>query len=155
MSENTIVTIISFLLGGGTIGALISFWANRKKTDAETDNLVIEGATALLKPLTDRVTCLETDLERERKLRRELNDELETVRADTVKRSKDNLKRITDLEDSLLAKDKEIANLQSESETLKLQVAKQKEQISALEQQLETLKETPVTKKTGPLKGSS
>jgi len=165
MSETTIITIISFLLGGGTIGALISFWANRKKTDAETDNLVIEGATALLRPLTERVTCLEGDLATERKRRSELNDELEKAKRESVEANQRNIQRIVALEEALIGKDAEIAKLQTEAETLKQQVARQRQQIEDLEAQLEELKQTPVTKLeggtviikrkgTGPLKES-
>jgi predicted RNase H-like nuclease (RuvC/YqgF family) len=145
MNETIIISILTLLLGGGTVGALITFWANREKTDAETDNLVIEGATALLKPLTERVTCLEGDLATERKRRKELNDELEKAKRDNEENNERNIKRIVALEDSLLAKDKEIASLQFEAAELK-------EKVRLLEEQLEKIGKTPVTKeKTEPL----
>ena len=145
MNETTIISILTLLLGGGTIGALITFWGNREKTDAETDNLIIEGATALLKPLTERVTCLEGDLATERKRRRELNDELEKTKRDNEENNERNIQRIVALEDSLLAKDKEIASLQFEAAELK-------EKVRLLEEQLEKIGKTPVTKeKTEPL----
>lgn len=159
MSESSILTILGFFFGGGTVGALIAFWANRKKVSAETDNLVVEGAKALLEPLYNQLERMESDLCKEHNARVKIEEELEKVKTEAAKRSEANQERILVLEEALRGKNAEIEKLQVEANALKIQVSKQKEQISALEAQLEELKETPVTKlekkKTGPLKDSS
>ena len=175
MTETFILSVLGILFGGGTIAALIGYWSNRRRNAAETDNFILEGAKSLLEPLTDRVTCLEADLKRERMRRIEveesrekeikaMSEELEQVRQEAARRSEEYNRRIKDLETAVTGKDAEIAKLQAEAETLKQQVAKQFQQIEALEAQLEELKQTPVTKlqgttvitkrKTGPLKES-
>ena len=157
MNETTIISILTLLLGGGTVGALITFWANRKKTTAETDNLVVEGATALLKPLTDRVTCLEADLEKERKRRKEVEESREKeigVLSKELVTLKDELElegrkrrelqdTVIDLDRVVMAKDKRIEELETK--------------VAVLEAQLEALEQVPATRKkgTGPLKDSS
>lgn len=156
MEDGTILAALTLVFGGGTtIGALIAWWANRDKVDAEADSLFIESvtnaSTALLKPLTERVTCLEGDLATERRRRMELNEELEKAKRDSISASQRNIERITALEQALLAKDKEIASLQ-------LEAAQLKDKVAQLEAQLEALEQTPVTKRnngkkppTGPL----
>lgn len=96
---------ISAIFGGGTIAALIQFWSSRKKVQAEADNLVVEGARALLEPLTKRVTALESQ-------------------------SAEKDKRIEDLEQALKHKDEEIASLRRELDVA-LQAAKEATQARA------------------------
>ena len=153
MSEESIISVIIAVLSGGTVGALISFWANRKKNNAETDNIIVEGAKALLEPLTNQVNRLEGDLCKERTERERFERELEQVKAERErfenelekvknegeKASEANIVRIIALETALLAKDKEIASLQFEAAELK-------EKVISLEKQLEELGKTPVTK---------
>lgn len=166
MTETSILAILGIFFGGGTVAALISYWANRRRNAAETDNLILEGAKSLLKPLTDQVERLDQDLCDERNARKKVERELEQVQKDAAKRSENYDARIKYLENALIGKDVEIAKMQTEAETLKQQVARQRQQIEDLEAQLEELKQTPVTKLeggtviikrkgTGPLKGGS
>jgi len=142
--DETILTIISFLLGGGTIGALITWWANRKKVDAEADSIFVESVTkaskAMLGPLTERVTCLEGDLDTERSRRMKLSDELEQAKRESDEANHRQVQRILALERAILDKDKEIAILQ--------------EKVKVLEAQLEALEQTPVTNRNGKKPGT-
>ena len=49
-----ILGVLGLLLSGGTVVALINFYANRKKIKAETDNLIVDGAKKLVRIITDK-----------------------------------------------------------------------------------------------------
>lgn len=104
-----LVAGVSAVFGGGTIAALIQFWSTRRTVKAQTDNLVVEGAKALLEPLTKRVTALEEE--------------------GSVKDQ-----RIDDLEHAGRQKDSEIADLRKELDEARGEIAARDERLARIDE---------------------
>jgi polyhydroxyalkanoate synthesis regulator phasin len=63
MTQAIIVALISGLLGGGAIAALITVVANRSKVKAEAGSIFVQTANNLIAPLEKRLNVLQHDNE--------------------------------------------------------------------------------------------
>lgn len=105
------INIITSLITGGVISTIVIAISERRKRKAETDNMIVEGAKALLEPLTRRVSELETQVAASRKTIAELTAQIE---------SRD--ERIETLQAGVESRDARITDLESEVAVLREQV---------------------------------
>lgn len=109
---------------GTSIGNRVKSWSERK----QHENVTLETLNQIVQGLRADVDTLKTELNEERRLRREAEDEARTLRDenDTLKyekiqqdgRIKDLEKRVTDQDIKIQEQDKKIADLESRQNTI-------------------------------------
>jgi len=127
-----LTALISALLGGGFVSIYLAK-SQRAINKASATKTEVDGLRGIIEEYR-------TERTGDRKELYDLECEMLRVRQESDRKSLDNQTRIMALEEALLAKDREIALLQSK--------------VAALEAQLEALEQTPITKRNGKKPGT-
>ena len=74
-------TVLVALASGGAVTGLIQWAQNRQKTGAEAGSILVEGARALIEPLTERVEALEEENQKHERQHQENKERIDHLEA--------------------------------------------------------------------------